>query len=134
MRTLPLVAVSKTHERLHCHERGQNALMQVKGPSLTNEHSDSGFTKMSDGVTAITARDYVTPLKSPVVIRAERHGAPWRVRVRFRRRRTVMSFRRPVQLVGDLLPINAGLFAFGQADHGKARSASAIGFQAGWGG
>jgi len=68
---------------------------------------------MSDGVTAITARDYVTPLKSPVVIRAERHGAPWRVRVRFRRRRTVMSFRRPVQLVGDLLPINAGLFAFG---------------------
>ena len=60
MRTLPLVAVSKTHERLHCHERGQNALMQVKGPSLTNEHSDSGFTKMSEGVTAITARDYVT--------------------------------------------------------------------------
>jgi len=66
MRTLPLIAVSKTHERLHCHERGQNALMQVKGPSLTNEHSDSGFTKMSDGVTAITARDYVTPLKSPL--------------------------------------------------------------------
>ena len=77
MRTLPLVAVSKTHERLHCHERGQNALMQVKGPSLTNEHSNSGFTKMSDGVTAITARDYVTPLQvSPVVMRAEREW--WR--------------------------------------------------------
>ena len=32
MRTLPLIAVSKAHEWLHCHERGQNALMQVKGP------------------------------------------------------------------------------------------------------
>jgi hypothetical protein len=42
MRTLPLIAVSKAHERLHCHERDQNALMQVKGPSLTNEHPVPG--------------------------------------------------------------------------------------------
>ena len=52
------------------HERDQNALMQVKGPSLKNEYSDSGFTKMSDEVSAITARH---PLKSPVV----RRRATW---------------------------------------------------------
>jgi hypothetical protein len=75
MRTLPFIAVSKAYEKLHCHERGQNALMQVKEPSLTNEHSDLGLTKMSDGVTAITTRDFGHPLKSPV---GYRRRATWR--------------------------------------------------------
>jgi hypothetical protein len=35
--------------------------MQVKGPSLTNEHSGSGITKMSEQVSAITARHLSRP-------------------------------------------------------------------------
>src|SRR6266508_2315210 len=84
MRTLPLIAVSKAHEWLRYHERGQNALTHVKGPSVTNEHSDSRIYYSVGWGDRYHRPRLRHPLKSPVVIGAARHGTPWRVRASLR--------------------------------------------------